>query len=167
MPANHLHPPSGCLPSSLGELRITRLTSEHLDTILALEQSAHPHPWSRANFLSSLTSSHHAWGLWRGPELLGHLFFSLAVGEAELLLLVIARAAQGKGLAKLLLGAAITSVRPCARQFFLEVRESNTAAIALYEGLGFNQIGERRNYYPGKNGGETALVYGLDLEAWD
>ena len=37
-------------------------------------------------------------------------------------------------------------------QIFLEVRESNTAAIALYEKSDFHQIDLRKNYYPNKNG---------------
>ena len=50
-----------------------------------------------------------------------------------------------------------------ARQMFLEVRESNTAAIHMYLNHGFNEVGRRRNYYPTATGREDALVFGLQL----
>jgi ribosomal-protein-alanine N-acetyltransferase len=46
----------------------------------------------------------------------------------------------------------------------LEVRPSNVAAVALYEKMGFNEIGVRRNYYPAGEGREDALLLALSLE---
>jgi ribosomal-protein-alanine N-acetyltransferase len=40
--------------------------------------------------------------------------------------------------------------------WFLEVRESNVAAIALYEGLGFRRVGQRENYY--RDPSESGIV---------
>lgn len=168
MLSHDLLPTALNLETSLGTLRLAPLSESQLDAILDLEKSSHPHPWSRANFVSSLNSSHHCWGLWQEQTLIGHIYLSLAAGEAELLLLVIANNRQGKGLGKLLLNAAIDRLKRHARQFFLEVRASNQAAIALYESIGFNQIGERRNYYPAGNGqknAENALIYALELDA--
>ena len=50
-----------------------------------------------------------------------------------------------------------------AERVFLEVRPSNTHAIALYDTMGFNEIGRRPNYYPGKRGREDALVMAIEL----
>ncbi len=48
---------------------------------------------------------------------------------------------------------------------FLEVADSNAAAIRLYQGLGFTRIGERKGYYPEVNGRPaTALVMRRDLD---
>jgi ribosomal-protein-alanine N-acetyltransferase len=47
---------------------------------------------------------------------------------------------------------------------FLEVRPSNVAGVALYEGRGFSVIGRRRNYYSAAGGKEDALVMRLDLQ---
>ncbi len=147
-------------PSALGPLHLAALQPSHLDALFTLEHSAHPQPWSRGQLASSLASSHYTWGLWQGQQLYGHVFFTLAADEAELLLLVLSPRLQGQGIAKWLLQQVITQLTPLASQFFLEVRASNHRAIGLYESLGFNHLGERRRYYPD---GETALIYGLDL----
>ena len=41
----------------------------------------------------------------------------------------------------------------------LEVRPSNTAAISCYNSAGFNEIGQRKDYYPATNGREDALLF--------
>ena len=45
-----------------------------------------------------------------------------------------------------------------AENLFLEVRQSNRAAIQLYDAMGFHQIGVRVGYYPTKKGNEDAIV---------
>ncbi|MEN8803398.1 MAG: GNAT family N-acetyltransferase, partial [Thiogranum sp.] len=46
----------------------------------------------------------------------------------------------------------------------LEVRPSNVSAVSLYEKMGFNEIGVRRNYYPADEGREDALLLALSLD---
>ena len=48
-------------------------------------------------------------------------------------------------------------------QIFLEVRESNDAAINLYNKFGFNELGIRANYYKRDKGREDAIIMGLTL----
>ena len=50
---------------------------------------------------------------------------------------------------------------------FLEVRESNDAAIHLYDKEGFNRLGIRKAYYPAKDGREDALVFAKALNLPD
>jgi len=50
-----------------------------------------------------------------------------------------------------------------AANMFLEVRQSNLSAIALYENIGFNEMAIRRAYYPAANGREDAVLMGLAL----
>ncbi|MEQ8952971.1 MAG: ribosomal-protein-alanine N-acetyltransferase, partial [Gammaproteobacteria bacterium] len=50
-----------------------------------------------------------------------------------------------------------------AETCFLEVRPSNNSAIALYKSMGFVQIGQRKNYYPGVNGREDAILMSRTL----
>ena len=57
----------------------------------------------------------------------------------------------------------IQVARGRAETVFLEVRPSNTWAIALYEDMGFNEIGIRKGYYPAENGREDAIMLALQL----
>lgn len=79
--------------------------------------------------------------------------------EANLLLMAIDPQMQGKGLGYQLLETSIERLENQPVQIFLEVRESNKAAIGLYEKTGFHQIDVRRNYYPTQEGGrENAVI---------
>ena len=139
-----------------------------LDEIIALEQLSHPHPWTRENFRSSL-NSHCCIGLRCGDRWVGHAVLSFVVGEAELLLFVIDREWQGRGVGRQFLHSIAMAARQKAQTLFLEVRASNAPAIALYENAGFNQVGVRPGYYPmhktsaGETRREDAFLYALDL----
>ena len=50
-----------------------------------------------------------------------------------------------------------------SERVFLEVRPSNPHAVALYESVGFNEVGRRPNYYPTQRGREDALVMAMEL----
>ena len=121
---------------------------DDLDAVLALENSAGPHPWSRKNFLSSIESSHQCIALRCDNEVIAQTVLSFSAGEAEILIFSVDRKYQGKGIGSHFLRSLLTLCELKAEQVFLEVRESNEAAIALYDSVGFNQIGERPNYYP-------------------
>jgi len=72
--------------------------------------------------------------------------------EAELLLLAVRPAARRRGVGRALLRSAMAEARTRGvRRMHLEVRAGNDA-IALYRLAGFAKVGERRNYYRGKNG---------------
>ncbi|GHV14065.1 hypothetical protein AGMMS49938_09580 [Fibrobacterales bacterium] len=83
--------------------------------------------------------------------------WQVAGDEAELLSVAVAEEERKKGYGKAILEC---SMRELAAQgvskFFLEVREGNTAAIALYQKLGFKKIGVRKNYY---SNGENAFNF--------
>ena len=85
----------------------------------------------------------------------GPIGFALArqIGnEAELLLLAVRRAAQRRGVGKLLLERFTTDAKKRgADRLHLEVREGNHA-VKLYEDEGFALVGRRRNYYSGHDG---------------
>jgi len=73
--------------------------------------------------------------------------------EAELMLVAVMPEKRGQGYGRLLVEGAISVARSRgARSLFLEVRESNVAAIHLYQSLGFSTSGRRSNYYTGAMG---------------
>jgi ribosomal-protein-alanine N-acetyltransferase len=139
-------------------------TAADLDAIVALEQRSHPHPWSPENLRSSL-AHHSCIGLRIGNRWVAHAVLSFVVGEAELLLFVVDLDWQGKGVGSHFVKLLAQAAKAKAQILFLEVRASNESAIALYEKMGFNQVGVRPGYYPGGKGGrrEDALLYALDL----
>ena len=92
-------------------------------------------------------------------QVVGFCILQPVLDEANLLLMAIHPNQQGKGLGYRLLDESIALLKNQPVQIFLEVRESNQAAIALYEKSGFHQIDLRKNYYPCPNGGrEHAII---------
>lgn len=137
------------------------LSEQQLGSVMALELAAHSHPWSEANMRSALCR-HRCWGLYSGATLLGFAIYSQVLDEAELLDCVIAPDHQGCGLGSTLLELSLAEVCDSAQRIYLEVRQSNVAAIALYQSHGFVEVGIRRDYYPSAHGREDALLMALE-----
>jgi ribosomal-protein-alanine N-acetyltransferase len=132
-----------------------------VDEVLALEQSVYPHPWSRGNFLDSLSSGYNAWVLRDDSgTLVGYFLLMGAVDEAHLLNVAVAANRQREGLGRYLLDKVIACARGLsAESVLLEVRPSNVRALKVYETYGFTEIGRRKAYYPAHNGQrENAIV---------
>lgn len=100
-----------------------------------------------------------------GKRLFAFAISRVVAPEAELLTIAVARNKQGAGVGRTLLSshlARLSSQR--AAHVFLEVDEGNAPAIKLYRAFGFQQVGKRPGYYPGKDGARaTALVLRADL----
>lgn len=78
----------------------------------------------------------------------GVILVRLAADEAEILTLAVAPEVRRRGIAYQLIQAAIQHLSALgAVILFLEVSTSNTSALALYDRCGFQQVGQRRNYY--------------------
>nr|WP_165982634.1 GNAT family N-acetyltransferase [Dankookia rubra] len=100
------------------------------------------------------------YGIWSPGE--GFVLARVAGGEAEILTLAVCPAARRRGLGGALMAAALAGAAlRGAAAMFLEVAAGNAAALGLYLGLGFAEVGRRRRYYPD---GSDALVLrrGLD-----
>ena len=140
------------------------MTAADLDTVVAIEDSIYPHPWTRGNFADSLLAGYHCWIVERGGGVSGYTVVMIAAGEAHLLNLSVAAPWQGRGAGRELLNFALKLARDYgALRILLEVRPSNPAAIALYSSAGFAEIARRRGYYPAGSGREDALVLQLSL----
>lgn len=131
---------------------ITRMIDS--DNIRAL-QCKRPSTWLRPTSL--------------GPK--GFVLARVAADEAEILTIAVANDARGLGLGKTLMRAIMSDLyADRIKHLFLEVDETNEAAVALYHGLKFKEVGERKSYYTAdkSNGDETrprprALVMRADL----
>ena len=80
--------------------------------------------------------------------LAGFILCRLIAGEAEVLTLAVRPAARRRGIGRALLEAALAARRSRPQTaMFLEVAADNPAAVALYEGAGFETVGRRAGYY--------------------
>ena len=137
---------------------------DDLDEIMAIEPHIYPYPWSRGNFSDSLNSGYSAWVLVEHEKIIAYALLMMVLDEAHLLNLSVAKLYQKQGLGRLLLEYMLQIAKNHqAANMFLEVRQSNISAIALYENVGFNEMAIRRGYYPSANGREDAVLMGLVL----
>lgn len=135
-----------------------------LDRIMQIEPLIYEHPWTRGNFVDSIKAGYNCWVVEWQSGVAAYGVLMMGIGEVHLLNLSVAGAWQRQGLGRGLLHHFIRIARECeAGQVLLEVRPSNRAARALYVEQGFSVISVRRNYYPGRNGREDALIMALRL----
>jgi ribosomal-protein-alanine N-acetyltransferase len=142
------------------------MNSAHLDTVMAIEAASYAFPWSRGNFVDSLASGYVAQVLYDDSgQILGYLVAMAGVDEMHLLNITIAPPHQRQGHARFMLEALIALCRTRhAQQLWLEVRESNARARAIYQKRGFVHVGVRKGYYPAPHGRrEDAVVMSLQL----
>jgi ribosomal-protein-alanine N-acetyltransferase len=146
------------------ELYLRPLKDDDLEEVLAIEGKVYQFPWSRQIFKDCLQIGYSSWGLIKEGRLVGYAIVSIAVQEAHILNICIDPEYQRQGLGYHFVEELfIVAKENNAAHVFLEVRPSNTAAVSLYEQIGFKEIGRRKNYYPGKVNREDALVLSYDL----
>lgn len=157
-------PATAVLPSLAAlEARFEPMTAAQLDAVVAIEQRAYSHPWSRGNFLDTLSAGHQAQCLWAGDTLIGYFVAMPGYQEVHLLNITVAPEFQRQGWALVMLDAlALWARGHQAEWVWLEVRLSNTRAQQVYLRRGFVRVGQRKRYYPAAHGErEDAVVMSL------
>lgn len=136
-----------------------------LPQVLDIEQRAYPFPWTEGIFRDCLKVGYSAWTVVSPEgEVLAYAVMSMAVGEAHVLNLCVEPAYHQQGLGRFLLAHMKDLAHAAGMDLMLlEVRKSNTAAIKLYQDMGFNKLGVRKAYYPAREGSEDALLLGCNL----
>ncbi len=149
------------------EARFEPLVPGLLDAVVAVEQRAYSHPWSRGNFADALAVGYQAQCLMAGDDdaLIGYFIAMKGVDEVHLLNITVAPEFQRQGWAVLMLDAlALWARGQGAEWLWLEVRLSNVRAQQVYLRRGFNRVGVRRGYYPaGRGEREDAVVMSLKI----
>jgi [ribosomal protein S18]-alanine N-acetyltransferase len=138
------------------EAQFEPMSADWLDAVMAVEQRAYEHPWSRGNFSDSIQSGYAAQMLLGGAPragvpvpLIGYFVAMRGVDEVHLLNITVAPPHQGRGWARVMLDAlALWSRGQGADWLWLEVRNGNGHARAVYEHCGFRRVGVRKAYYP-------------------
>jgi [ribosomal protein S18]-alanine N-acetyltransferase len=135
-----------------------------LAEVMRNERQCYSHPWTDGIFLDCLKSGYECWLFVTHNVNIGHGVLSVAAAESHLLNVCIHPDHQGNGFGRMLVAHMMQRARGRnAERIFLEVRRSNVAARTLYDELGFNEIGVRRNYYPATVGREDALVFAKEF----
>jgi ribosomal-protein-alanine N-acetyltransferase len=149
--------------------RLSPMTEGWLDEVMAIEQTAYSHPWTRGNFLDSLRSGYRAEVLLSQlsstEEVIGYFVAMQGVDEMHLLNITVAPVCQGQGWGRVLLQSVVEASQASHAQcLWLEVRASNARALSVYERFGFRRVGERKRYYPlSAEQREDAIVMSLML----
>lgn len=123
-------------------------------------------PWSEESFLGEVDNPVAQYiVLEEAGEILGFAGIWCVVDEAQVMNIGIAPQGQGRGLGKQLMKALMAEGRShgCV-VMTLEVKAGNTRAISLYEGLGFERNGLRKDYYPDHSDG-ILMIKSLLAEA--
>ncbi|QWE05456.1 ribosomal protein S18-alanine N-acetyltransferase [Polynucleobacter sp. JS-JIR-II-50] len=164
----------------VAELSFMPMQAADLDEVLKIETVSHIHPWTKGNFSDSLAAGHWAYcirpqvdqmvkGSYLDPAVLwAYCILFPAVDELHLLNITVSPHLRKLGLGQRMM-AAIEGVAAQQKmpRIILEVRPSNTAAITLYQKLGYEQIGVRKNYYPANletGSREDALVMAKSIK---
>ena len=146
-------------------MKLSVATPADAPAMASAHAQAFDSPWDEMDFEDLLDGDGVFAFVVRDDDPAGVLVCRAAAGEAEILTVGVAPWARRRGVAKALMTAAIGAARGAgAADMFLEVDVDNTAAVTLYEGLGFVRSGLRKAYYDrGANGRADALVMRLDL----
>jgi ribosomal-protein-alanine N-acetyltransferase len=138
-------------------LEIRRLTYADLPQIIAIERRAFPTPWSLAMFVLELSKpAGVCLTALRDGQMLGYLICSRYDTVWHIMNVAVDPDRRREGIATAMLADLLRRIDVSRARFTLEVRESNTGAIALYERFGFAPAGRRRRYY--QDNGEDAVV---------
>ncbi len=130
---------------------------EDIDEITEMEKRCFADPWSRQMLADCLTYPVYDCILAEeGGQVCGYGCLIALFEEGEIANIAVDLPYRGRGIAKALLNAMQEIAKAKgANVCLLEVRKSNTPAIALYEGFGYERYGERANYY---GAGEDAIL---------
>lgn len=144
-----------------------------LERLVSLEEAAKPVPWGRAGIAGFIGRDPGVIVVCPsadekpdGGEPAGFAISQWLADEMEILSIAVDPSRRRRGLGRMLMTAMAAIAEAHGRtSWILEVRETNTAARALYERCGFLKVGERRGYY--RDTGESALLMrGIPSKSW-
>lgn len=142
---------------------IRAMAERDVDAVMQI-QAACPEiaQWTQRGYLQAVQGEMAGWVAEESGSMAGFLVTRKVLDEMEILNLAVAPEVRRRGVATLLLDAALTLGRRLgAAKAYLEVRASNLTALHFYERRGFSATGRRRGYYI--EPAEDAIVMSADL----
>ena len=143
---------------------LTQMKREHVAQIAQLEKLCFSDPWSERSIASELDNKLAFWLVaTEGETVAGYIGSQTVMDETDMMNVAVHPDFRRQGIAEALVKALVENLKKMGSHCLtLEVRASNAPAIALYEKLGFHEIGRRKNYY--RNPREDALIL---REEWE
>ena len=130
------------------KLAIRSALPEDAAAVAALEKQCFSAPWSEGAVESEIRGGAVFLTAWQAGRLAGYASFRAVCGEGYVGNVAVDPSARRQGVGRLLMERLILQARKQNLAFLtLEVRRSGTAAIGLYEDLGFQKVGERKGFY--------------------
>ena len=138
-------------------IQIVQMNEQNYKAVAAIEAACFTQPWSEKTFFEELSNPNaHTYLALDGGEPAGFLSVWAVCGEVSVNNIAVLEGFRRKGIARALLEHMLGDLSH-SQSVTLEVRKSNTAAIALYETFGFERVGERKDFYSQPK--EDALLY--------
>ena len=141
-------------------LAFRKMTPDDADAVARVEAACFPVPWSRESFWREASNENTSYLLAINEEtkdVIGYAGCWILADEAQITNVAILPAYRGQGAGTRLMAASIEAARARgATAMTLEVRPSNTPALALYHHFGFKEAGRRKGYY--SDNGEDAII---------
>ena len=127
-------------------IEIVKMNESHVSAVAELEKQNFSEPWPDIAVRSELTNKLALWLVaLDGETVVGYVGSQTVLQEADMMNIAVTDSHRRRGIARMLVEELIRQID--AYQLTLEVRASNAGAIALYDSLGFTQVGLRKNYY--------------------
>ena len=140
---------------------IRPMTAADVPSVAALEKLCFSDPWSVSSIASELDNPLSLWLVWEEDgTAAAYLGVQRVPPQADVMNVAVSPALRRRGIARALF-AELERRLPEIDELFLEVRASNSGAIALYRARGFEQVGRRPNYYLDPR--EDALILRKEL----
>jgi ribosomal-protein-alanine N-acetyltransferase len=147
-------------------VKFRAMTPGDLPAVAAIERTAYAFPWSEGIFRDCLRVGYLCRVADVDGEIIAYGIVAMGAGEAHILNLCVRPDLRGRSIGREMLMLLLERSRQAGMtDTFLEVRPSNLHAIALYQSVGFVQVGLRKGYYQAEGGREDALVLKLGLGA--
>jgi len=143
---------------------IRKMTLDDLEQVVAIDQASFSLPWPARSFQFELTDNpaSRCWVADLDGRIVGAVVAWLIVDEIHIATFAIHPDFRKQGIGKKLLSHTLKSAKEDgALTSFLEVRESNDAALEMYRNFGFVESGRREGYY--KDNNEDAILMSLNV----
>ncbi len=145
-------------------MMIVKMNESHVRQVAELEMLCFSDPWSEKSVASELDNKLSLWLVAvEEDEVVGYIGSQTCCDETDMMNVAVHSQHRRKGIAEALVLALVEALKEAGSHCLtLEVRASNEPAKALYEKLGFGQVGRRPNYY--RNPKEDALILRKEWE---